>query len=364
LTARAFLFIETQYDNLGDALINRELLRHMARHARVTAGISRAQPSFLGMIGDDFLSTLDLDRTRGRSRFLLRVLQYRLKGDCCYVFLSPGGWIGDLDGRLNLRSWFHTLLYYLLRASGAKIVQLGVSYEDLGPKLKLQLRARSAALYRHFVRDSQSAQTAKSLDVRIDGICPDLAFTAFSAPFASDPRPAVSFSFRADQYRAQIDDIKRFLELYMRTHPAAWAVYFITQVEKDQETNSRLAAWFRQRFSRDAIHETGCRSIEETRRLYRRSGVVVSNRLHALLLAGSVGNAMIAAPIGLHNKKIAALFSDIGLANNVFGPEFAASADGLERLAQARSTRTEARAEQRNIEAVFENLFSTPKGHR
>ncbi|MFA4995212.1 MAG: polysaccharide pyruvyl transferase family protein [Bdellovibrionales bacterium] len=361
--AQAFIFIETQFDNLGDALINREMIKLMSRHATVTAGILRVPASFKSMIGNEFLNTVRLDRTSDRSLFLLKVLLKTLKGEKCFVFLSPGGWIGELDGRLNLRSWLHTGLYYLLKAGGVKICQLGVSYENPGPKLSRLLRARSGAMYRHYVRDTLSQKVMSQLFVRIDGICPDLAFYAFDGDVPKNNPKAITFSFRSDQYPGQLDDIKAFIALILKECGDAMLVYFVTQVKKDNDTNFHLARWLSERHGIKAEVCDGSLNITATEELYRRSTIVVSNRLHALLLAGSVGNAMVAAPIGAHNKKIESMFRDIGLEKHVFGWSAHDQEQISARLREVLHRTFDARVEKHKIELLVDEIFTNDKAN-
>lgn len=314
----SYFYIETQWDNLGDALINRELIRLMGRHAHTTLGVAVVPENFKDMLGRDFLKDYTLDTKSTRTKFLWNVLRERMKGNSCYVFLSPGGWIGELDGRLNLRSWGHTALYHMLSWAGVRICQMGVSYEDIGPKLGWQLRVRSPAMYRHYVRDVLSRKVMEERGVRIDGICPDLAFHAFGTEVKETNPDAVTFSFRAEQYAGQIDDIKRFIAMYFQACGTGQPVYFVTQVKKDEPVNRELADWVGKTYGIPVNVDDGSHDILATEQLYKRSNVVVSNRLHSLLLAGSVGNAMVAAPIGSHNKKIRALFEDIGLKDHVY----------------------------------------------
>lgn len=352
---RSFFFIETQFDNLGDALINREMIRLMAERSEVTLGVSRVPESFKDMIGRDFLARFTLDETRGRSAFLLAVARRALRGERCFVFLSPGGWIGELDGNLNLRSWLHTFLYYLLRLFGARVCQLGVSYEDPGPKLRLLLRGRSGALYRHFVRDEASRAVMQKAGVRIDGLCPDLAFNAFDG--AQGKGEGATFSFRADQYKGQIDDIRAFLAFYFETFGTEKPVFFVAQVEKDVAANRELAAWVSARTGIPAPMDDVCASVELAQNAYRRTAVIVSNRLHALLLAGSVGNAMIAAPVGQANKKIRALFADSGCADSVF-----AAPGDADRLRRAAARLYDGKREREALAARFDEIFAAGEG--
>lgn len=316
--AKAFFYIETQWDNLGDALINRALIRQIAAHADVELGIAPVPEHFKDMIGRQFLNQYKLDEHSTREKFLLKVLGEQIRGTQCYVFLSPGGWIGELDGRLNLRSWAHTALYHIMALSGVRICQLGVSYEDIGPKLGWQLRARSPAMYRHFVRDAVSRDTMRARGVRIDGLCPDLAFSEFGQEPHDHEDGAITFSFRSDQYPQQLDDIKSFITAFLAISGTGRPVYIVTQVKKDAPGNKAIAAWLKDTFGITAQVDNGSHSIELTEKLYERSSVVVSNRLHALLLGGAMGNVMIAAPIGAQNKKVRALFDDIGLGTHVY----------------------------------------------
>ena len=317
----AYFFIETQFDNLGDALLNRELIRLMDEHASVTLGMSKVPASFESMLGNEFVRQFQIDRQHGRAAFLLKILWRRLGGERSYLFLSPGGWIGELDGRLNLRSWLHTALYYLLSLSGVRICQFGVSYEDLGPKLQLQLRSRSAAMFRHFVRDTHSRQTMESLSVKIHGLTPDLAFNAFEERESSPRYRAITFSFRDDQYPQQRQDIQTLVEKCLAFFPDTLPIFCVYQVKKDRAVNEFLASWLREQHGRSVQVDDGSNTIAATQQLYSRSDVMISNRLHSLLLAGSVGNTMLAAPITEHNKKIIALFDDLALKSNVLSRE-------------------------------------------
>lgn len=358
-TPLAFLYIESQFDNLGDALINRELLKLMAEHGEVTAGISCVPLSFQKMMGLDFLNSLNLDRTNSRSRFLLTILSKALRGKRCYLFLSPGGWIGELDGRLNLRSWVHTALYYTLALCGVRICQVGISYEDLGFKLSLMLRSRSRAMHSHYVRDPLSQKTMTDMAVRIDGICPDLAFYAFDNNQAQSNPDAVTFSFRADQYAGQLDDIKQFIALFLAYYGVERPIYFVSQVKKDAPYNKELALWVTETYGVATDADDGSEVIADTEALYRRSSVMVSNRLHSLLLAGSVGNAMVAAPITQHNKKITALFDEIGLAHHVFTAEDMQARATVENIQRICGERFDASEEKRELSGHFDRLFNS-----
>lgn len=316
--AESFFFIETQWDNLGDALINRALIDLIGKHANLTLGTVFAPNAFKEMIGHDFLEKYTLDSKSNREIFLFKILLERIRGNACYLFLSPGGWIGELDGCLNLRSWSHALLYHILAIAGVKICQVGVSYEDIGPKLGWLLRFRSPAMYKHFVRDELSMKTMRKKGVRIDGICPDLAFSEFESIVNKVTAKGITFSFRGDQYPDQIDEIKNTIGFVLEVLPPEYPVYFVSQVKKDRPVNQEIAKWAENTYGIKSVINDGTKEIKETKSLYSRSGIVISNRLHSLLLAGSVGNKMIAAPIGENNKKIRSLFDDIGIGRNVF----------------------------------------------
>ena len=155
------------------------------------------------------------------------------------------------------------VIVYLLTAVGVKICQIGVSYEDIGPKLLLQLRVRSPVMYCHYVRDDLSRQTMEKKGIRIDGVCPDLAFSAFESENSS-AASAVTFSFRGEQYPNQIEDIKLFIHFFLKVTKHPGPFYFVTQVKKDKFTNEALANWFQKEFGQLAVAEDGSSDIEST----------------------------------------------------------------------------------------------------
>jgi polysaccharide pyruvyl transferase WcaK-like protein len=161
----------------------------------------------------------------------------------------------------------------------------------------------------------------------------------------------------------QLDDIKAFIEFVLKECGKVIPVHIVTQVKKDNETSLHIARWLLERHGIKVEVDDGSLNIAATEELYRRSTIVVSNRLHALLLAGSVGNAMVAAPIGVHNKKIESMFRDIGLEKHVFGSDAHDKEQISARLREVLHRTFDARVEKHKIELLVDEIFTNDKAN-
>lgn len=359
--ACAFFPIATQFENLGDALIIRELLILLRERAALRLYGRGVPAEFLDMVGRDILDGIPLARHKRYGFFLLGILARALGGRRCYLFLGPGAQRPPrLRGCRDRLCFGLTVVFYaLLRRAGVRICRIGVSYTESDEKENAVLRVMSHHLSFHYVRDTGSVAILRQAGVAVDGICPDLAFRLFdgTGPVAENP-DAVTFSFRTDQYPGQEADVKRFIDFFVSVCGTVRPVYFVAQVRRDIAPNAALAAWMSARHGIPVVMTEGASSIEATRRLYRRSNVMVSNRLHSLLLAGSVGNAMIAAGLGAGTSKIRDLFRDAGLAGHVFESGAAHDGDRAARLGTARGHRIAGTAQRRALEDCMGRIFA------
>lgn len=353
----AFCFIDTQFGNLGDSLINREMIRLVAERIPIEVGIANAPPGFEETLGITHFPNVIVDRHRSHEAFLLRAFSRRLRGSNVYYFFTPGGWIGEIDGNLNLRTWLHVCIQAMMYLIGIRLCQYGVSYERIGRRLGWILRARSILMHRHFVRDQESLSEAASLRVRIDGIAPDFAFGLFCGDnsVARNEISRVAFSFRTEQYPAQIEDIKKFVLFVHCTLQAAEYV-FIPQVNEDAQTNAELCLWA-QDIGVNARCESMPADLDACLLIYQSVDIMISNRLHALLIAGSRCRRMIAAPLSHDNRKIRSIFAAIGCADNVFDvQDHYPEADAF-RLRAAAHRRISGDQQNAQLSQAFEELF-------
>lgn len=312
----AFLSIKTQFDNLGDALINREMARASGERVRTYIDLSRCPDSFARMMGVDSIPGVTLLRERGYVRLLWRVLLERSRGNSCYFMLNPGG----LGPKKNSKQRFSALMYNgllsIFAKLGVNVCQVGVSFDKM-QKTDLKLtRYRASLMHSFVVRDPVSYDYLKSENVKVVGVVPDLSFNLYTnRKIRLDERSIVAFSFRFDS--SGLGDVARVashLKEIAYLIGDKYEFLFISQVRRDSEPLLRLKQEMANELPRFKMDFVECvESIDEAIAIYSQVKFIFSNRLHALLLAAYSGAVPYALIDPNKNRKIVSLFESIGL---------------------------------------------------
>lgn len=310
----AFLSIKTQFDNLGDALINRELCRLVSARADTWVDFSRAPADFERAMGVSELPGIMVLRQLGFLRLITAMLRQRIAGRTCYLFLNPGGLGGN---RLSMKGRFSASLYNCLlsglRRCGVRICHVGISYDSMGsPELRIA-RWRRRQLHFFAVRDRLSRRYVDSVGMHADAIVPDLSFNLYSkpAPRCEAGRDSIAFSFRFDG-KSSVDAIRHAVRGVIEAAGRDREYLFIAQVSRDEPGMEAL---------RRHAMELGARArlvvcvddIDALCRVYATCRAIYSNRLHALLMAAYSGATPLAMVSRGKQPKIEGLFGDLGL---------------------------------------------------
>lgn len=339
---QAFLSIKTQFDNVGDALINREMIRNAARLAQVTVDVSRAPAGFRSM--------LDLEGKGYRiphniRDFLRDIFVSRMKGGKVLYFTTPGGMRGEVSAKGFLKGLGGIGMLYLFRLAGIRTIATGCSFESLGPRHLRLVKLRRGALSYLAPRDSLSLRYLEAHGIRADAIIPDLAFGLYlddATPAQTGPRPTIAFSVRTDQYEGQAEEYLEKIRLEVAKHPVDTPVLMVAQVGRDVDFARTAAKRLRLTHGRADFIDVS-RSIEDCLGVYRTCNTVHSNRLHALLMAGSQGADIIPWASDEANRKIIGLFQDMGMLSGAgnAGDEEPVRISGQEILARGAACRAE-----------------------
>ncbi|NBN78054.1 hypothetical protein GWI72_07220 [Microvirga tunisiensis] len=303
--------IKTQFENVGDALIIRELLRQIVSRSELTVDVSRCPDVFRTSIGVAELPNTSV-QSAGFVSIALSMLRDRLRGDTPYYFLIPGGINGEKTLKQYLVGQANTLALSVLSLIGTRVCQTGVSYEALGDRHKRLLRARLKHFHRAMVRDAISLAYAGKHGIRADGIVPDLAFCLAPMTEAGTARNRVAFSFRADKSAATRDLLaSRVIDICRHVSPDA-DLLFVVQVARDAPFMSDLKRQVEATLGRPVGYVECYTDIDACRRLYTSCTHLFSNRLHGLLLALCSGAKPVAVIDPVLDPKIVGVFAQIG----------------------------------------------------
>ncbi len=315
-----YFSLQTQFENLGDCIINELVIRELARHARLKI-IQRRAPGWL------------LDRLRALPEV--------------EIYASKRQWFGDLFRRMAVRSpvvfafkpghylssskakslaYSAALVAFcgLCRMQGGKVIRSGVSLDRFGA-LQSRLQAVLGRLHTSYgVRDQASLDYARSLGAVSAHYSPDMAFLLADAEATSGligsklitaevDRPKLSLSFRKqgslkdDAYAQRLADV---VGNCARSHALQPVV--VEQVTFDRELAQKLSSCLNGPVVRFEQTEESVRGIF---RNYAESRVVVSNRLHSLLFGWTAGAIPIPLVDNSPHSKIVELFKHLNLSD-------------------------------------------------
>lgn len=313
MTAKTFFSIKTQFENVGDALINREMIRLAAENSEVKLDLSRCDQEFSKQLLQSAPNNVSIIKG-GFLGLAKLVILNRIKGHDCYYFLSPGGYFGELSRSELLKKAINLLALLAFFMLGVKICHIGVSYERIGARNVRYLKIRSSLIHSHLTRDIASYELAKSLNIKVDGTIPDLAFNIFTEAHTRIERSdSIVFSFRADQDPDQLESSLRLLDQINAKYSEDIDFIFYAQVERDQATTESLFKHAQQNYARKSTTMTISGDIDRSLDFLRRSKLAISNRLHVLLMAASTGVEINAATYKNFNQKLSGLLSDLGI---------------------------------------------------
>ncbi len=315
-----FMSVKTQFDNLGDALINKELAELVAARVPLTMDLTRSPKSFHATMAVEQIPNTTLIST-GRGKMLVQMVRQAIAGNRCYFFLNPGGLGGGVGNSTKAfaTSLIYNCILFALRLTGVRVCLVGVSFEHMTWRERLVTRFRRKICHSFAVRDEVSAEYLGHIGMPADEVVPDLSFNLYQKPHSYDaPRSIVSaFSFRTD-HGLLVDLLANYAEKIIAASPADSQHAVLSQVGRDSRGMRALHAHLCRRFGERRIHYVEVESSLDTAcQWYSKIEKIHSNRLHALLLAASCGTLPVAVLPSRKHVKVRALFDDLGLSSNV-----------------------------------------------
>jgi polysaccharide pyruvyl transferase WcaK-like protein len=305
----SFFSIKTQFENVGDALINREMIRLALCNGDAVVDVSRCPPEFALLLDPRGDTSGRITWIKSSEALFRRMLAERVRGNECYYYISPGGYLGERKGAQYAAGMMNTAALRMMKTIGVRIIHIGVSYERLGPWHTRLLRGRTRLIASHFTRDTESAAYARSLGLRVDDVMPDLAFGAYgNLPVSEAARTEVAFSFRTDQSPTMRSQLSELVMQLSAALPTTIPFRFVCQVERDASFLRELAAATTMRPA--SFHDVSA-NIDDCMRQYDTCTHIVSNRLHALLVGLLRGARPVPLVDAAHNQKIIGIFSSL-----------------------------------------------------
>lgn len=296
----------TQFENLGDCVINEVLIREICKFQKVM---------ILGPRLPNWLERTVLQRGnaiiyRSRLKFALQILKFLIIRKRLTFFFKPGHMVRSPSFSGELRKSVVTAVTAALSLVGVKICRAGTSldrYRLLEQFAQVQL-GHLHALYG--VRDYESLTMAKQFGIKSATFTPDLAFLLPQEKESITRRTEIGLSFRrrdwihGDPWSTLINTVRTFITEH------SFKPVVIQQVMFDQQVSEKLQS----EIHADLVQFSGTLgSAEDIFERYRLCHVVVSNRLHSLLFAWMQGAIPIAVVDRTADQKLCSLFEQYEL---------------------------------------------------
>ncbi|MEH6307515.1 polysaccharide pyruvyl transferase family protein [Olivibacter sp. CPCC 100613] len=309
----------TQYDNMGDLLINKSLITLLRRHGQVIIDDNNKPISFITQLLAENDQKLSEITTQG----LFNFAEHRLKTpseDKYYLVFVPGDLsVKGFKKALSRVRFFNSRLRKL-KQMGCRILRLGISLNTFDAPNMIAESLYSSAFHVYGLRDKQSIAKAERFRFSNVRYFPDLAW-AFYPKFNENEGVVkgryILISFRASKsgtshhgdYFAEIKN-----HLFDVLHQSSLGDYKIVvsyQVQYDREAAQELVELFAKEFEVEFIDKL--LSLDEAIHLYKGSDLIISNRLHVLLLGTICKTLSIPFINPVDNKKIAGIYKDNAL---------------------------------------------------
>jgi polysaccharide pyruvyl transferase WcaK-like protein len=318
--AIAHVVLQTAFGNIGDALINRELIKILSASLDVCVYTGRASSNFI-----QSLSLSDLPNVRVITGGFLTAFQHIRTNIDRYprqiYVLMPGGNKGEKSLPKFIQNRAYNSFLKRVKNVGVKIIQLGVSFEDLGPRYQKVIKDRALIIDKLVLRDEESRKYLDNLSIHSSGLIPDLAFNLdydfvkLQCDQDAKKKKTVAISFRSGPGFASETEVETFVDQLLTEYPAQ-SYRFICQVENDKLLMKQLYERWKESIVQCEFFDIS-KDLNSYSAAYKGCDAIFSNRLHAILLAMSVGAKPFAILRDGSDKKIRSIFHQINISDRI-----------------------------------------------
>lgn len=296
LEVEIFYHPYTQFDNLGDLIINRMLISDLKTRGALHV-LSHAVPA-------SFLEGLHVERSHvieSPWRFWFELAVKRLvHGRKCYLFTKPGDIALAPKACAHPSTVIKAVAFGVLKVIGVNICAAGISVDVDFRRIK----PCEAYMARRFLiraaRDKRSAHLIKEMGAQAS-IGADLGFLVGQSSRQVQVIRRIGLSFRSDAKGISLMEAALLLS-DLRSNPAI-SLHALYQVDRDRDFMEKLA---------EHLGIAKPVAVSDDLSAYSDIDAVISNRLHVLVFGMSRG----AVPIAILkecNQKVRSLLQDIGL---------------------------------------------------
>lgn len=312
-----------QHDNTGDVLINKVLVNILKPYGHFFIDDTSKPEWFLNELGieeDERFNKINPDTELYKhiaKECLKNLFSFGKKN--CYLVFPPGhtsrkGKNNYLYGMHGIR---HTAKLMFLKGLGCKMIRFGFSIGPFDDYNTRGERYRSYCFKYYAVRDTVSLKLAKDNNFNNPKLSPDLAWAyrpKNDVRFAVKKK-SVILSFRSNAFGKNHEEgytapiIDKLVQILSHNSFAGHEIVICYQVITDRDASIEIYDALKPLFP-DTKFIDHKLELDEAADLYMESSVVLSNRLHVLLLAIQAGTLAFPLISFQDNVKITSIYGD------------------------------------------------------
>lgn len=310
--------VATQYDNLGDLIINKCMVDEIAKHGTLYLDTKNVSAEFQEVLLDNAnvkpLSTITDVSLKGKGALSIPFVS-KLKFD--FLFKSPGPFGGIKSFGEFMRYWVFYYIFSTMKAKGCKSYFLGIDFLIQSKYDSIMQKMFSGVIGGFFLRSKKNVAVLKEGGIKNVEYIPDFCFLMREKVKGLPEKKKVGISFRDLENVALNKNITDAVDLYVDFYlKKNYDVYFFYQVDRDYAFNKQLFEKFKH-LDNVYFREKSLKYNEID--FYQDIFSALSNRLHVLLLGQIYGTI----PVGLldsnaKTSKIHNIYDTIGLSNLIF----------------------------------------------
>jgi hypothetical protein len=301
--------VATQYDNMGDLLINKCFVDELASYGSVYLDTKKVPAPFKAVLLEKEnvheLSEISSISLKGFGLFRIPFAKNQ-KFD--FLFKSPGPFGGSHTANQKIRAWLFYLIFLFYKGKGTKSFLMGNDFMLQTPFDSKIVKKYSKVLSGMYLRSEKNVMQVKDLGVPNVAYSPDFCFMMNVQSDVAKIRVGVSFRDMGETDNLRIiKAVERYVKYFLSQ---GYAIDFFYQVERDRNFNLAL---YDAVSGPNVFFRNGVLKWEE-RDFYADKLFLLSNRLHVLLLGQMYAGIPLAFILGHANtQKIHDIFHTVGL---------------------------------------------------
>ncbi|MBL8812334.1 MAG: polysaccharide pyruvyl transferase family protein [Planctomycetaceae bacterium] len=301
----------TQFENLGDCVINECLLKEVARYQHVLILGHRLPEWLVSRV------TGKVTICRSRMAFASRVIQLLSSGQPLSFLFKPGHMVCRKSFLGQVRVAAVSAVMSLLSGLGCRVLRFGTSVDTYGPVERLAQSSLGKLHAAYGVRDLESLELAQQLGITNACLTPDLAFML---PFtdSENARSEIAVSFRSRPWMEGEGEQQLLSSVQRLASQFSLRPVVIEQVRFDRDVSDRMQRVLKSDIVRFEGTQESCDAVFGR---YEHSKVLLSNRLHSLLFSWSRGAIPVPVVDRNSDRKIIGLYDQYGLSDLVIDAE-------------------------------------------